>query len=72
MVGPTSYFDPAHVDELEPATAALVRRRAAALGPAYRLFYRQPLTVEPHCRSVGGDATDGDARDVGHIEPAGA
>ncbi|MEO8095550.1 MAG: aminotransferase class III-fold pyridoxal phosphate-dependent enzyme, partial [Pseudolysinimonas sp.] len=43
MVGPTSYFDPARADELDPRTADLIRRRAAALGPAYRLFYREPL-----------------------------
>lgn len=43
MVGPTSYFDPARVGELDDRTADLVRRRAAALGPAYRLFYREPL-----------------------------
>ncbi len=43
MTGPTSYFDPARVDELDERTAQLVRRRTAALGPAYRLFYREPL-----------------------------
>ena len=42
-VGPSSYFDPADVDDLDPATAALVRRRLRALGPAYRLFYEQPV-----------------------------
>lgn len=29
--------------ELPPATAALVARRQAVLGPAYRLFYQEPL-----------------------------
>ena len=42
-VGPTTYFDPARVDELAPGTADLVRRRVAALGPAYRLFYDAPV-----------------------------
>lgn len=45
MVGPTSYFDPARIDRLDPRTADLVRRRAAALGSAYRLFYREPLEL---------------------------
>lgn len=43
MTGPTTYFDPARLGELPPDTADLVRRRIAALGPAYRLFYREPL-----------------------------
>ena len=29
----------------DPATAALIARRKAALGPAYRLFYREPLHI---------------------------
>lgn len=45
MPGPTSYFDPANVGDLDSRTAALVRRRAAALGNAYRLFYREPLEL---------------------------
>ena len=45
VAGPTSYFDPADTDELDPRTADLVRRRAAALGSAYRLFYRDPLEL---------------------------
>jgi 4-aminobutyrate aminotransferase-like enzyme len=44
-VGPTSYFDPARVDDLDPVTADLVRRRIRALGPAYRLFYEEPLQL---------------------------
>jgi 4-aminobutyrate aminotransferase-like enzyme len=43
--GPTSYFDPADTDELDPRTAELVHRRVAALGSAYRLFYREPLEL---------------------------
>ncbi|MFC5502920.1 aspartate aminotransferase family protein [Lysinimonas soli] len=45
MAGPSTYFDPADTDELAPRTAELVRRRAAAMGPAYRLFYREPLEL---------------------------
>ncbi|HEU0205511.1 MAG TPA: aminotransferase class III-fold pyridoxal phosphate-dependent enzyme [Pseudolysinimonas sp.] len=45
MAGPTSYFNPVDTDELPPRTADLVRRRAAALGSAYRLFYREPLEL---------------------------
>lgn len=76
MVGPTSYFDPARVDELDPRTADLVRRRAAALGPAYRLFYREPLEF---VRGEGAHLFDADGNDyldaynnvpsVGHAHP---
>jgi 4-aminobutyrate aminotransferase-like enzyme len=47
-VGPSSYFDPTtldHLDEVDPETGRLVRRRLDVLGPAYRLFYRQPLQL---------------------------
>jgi 4-aminobutyrate aminotransferase-like enzyme len=44
-VGPSSYFDPAAVDRLDPVTGDLVRRRLDVLGPAYRLFYEQPLQI---------------------------
>ena len=44
-VGPSSYFDPTDIDSLEAPTADLVKRRVRALGPAYRLFYREPLHV---------------------------
>jgi len=76
MVGPTSYFDPAQVDELEPRTAELVRRRTAALGSAYRLFYRQPLEL---VRGAGARVWDRDGAEyldvynnvpsVGHAHP---
>jgi len=45
MPGPTSYFDPENVGDLDSRTAALVRRRAAVMGNAYRLFYREPLEL---------------------------
>ena len=44
-VGPSSYFDVARIDTLEPATRELVRRRVDVLGPAYRLFYEQPVQI---------------------------
>ncbi|MBC9246338.1 aspartate aminotransferase family protein [Paracoccus sp. 11-3] len=37
--------DPTRTDQLPPADRALVERRAALLGPAYRLFYDTPLHV---------------------------
>jgi 4-aminobutyrate aminotransferase-like enzyme len=43
MAGPTAYFDPATVAELDPNTRDLVERRARALGSAYRLFYEEPV-----------------------------
>jgi 4-aminobutyrate aminotransferase-like enzyme len=44
-VGPSSYFDVARIDALEPETRELVRRRLDVLGPAYRLFYEQPVQI---------------------------
>jgi 4-aminobutyrate aminotransferase-like enzyme len=55
--GPTTYFDPADADELDPRTAELVRRRAAVLGSAYRLFYREPLEL---VRGLGAHVWDRD------------
>ncbi|MBX3195363.1 MAG: aspartate aminotransferase family protein [Microbacteriaceae bacterium] len=76
MVGPTSYFDPARTGELDPRTADLVRRRDAALGPAYRLFYREPLEF---VRGSGAHLFTADGEDyldaynnvpcVGHAHP---
>jgi 4-aminobutyrate aminotransferase-like enzyme len=43
MTGPTAYFDPADVDQLDTATHDLVERRIRALGSAYRLFYEEPV-----------------------------
>jgi 4-aminobutyrate aminotransferase-like enzyme len=57
MPGPTSYFDPANLDGLDPRTAELVRRRAATLGSAYRLFYRDPLEL---VRGAGAHVWDRD------------
>jgi 4-aminobutyrate aminotransferase-like enzyme len=76
MVGPTSYFDPAHAADLDARTADLVRRRAAALGPAYRLFYREPLEFVRGERAhlFDRDGTDyldayNNVPSVGHAHP---
>ena len=45
QVGPSTYFDPATVGSLPTHTRDLVRRRLDVLGPAYRLFYREPLEI---------------------------
>jgi 4-aminobutyrate aminotransferase-like enzyme len=43
QVGPSNYFNVRDIDSLTPEHADLVRRRIAALGPAYRLFYDEPI-----------------------------
>ncbi len=45
MTGPATYFDSAHLPELDPTTRDLVERRTRALGSAYRLFYDEPLQL---------------------------
>lgn len=75
-VGPSTYFDPARVEELDESTASLVRRRIAALGPAYRLFYDRPLQLVRgegcHLYDVAGveylDAYN-NVPSVGHAHP---
>jgi len=57
VAGPTSSFDPASADRLDPRTAELVRRRARAMGNAYRLFYREPLEL---VRGLGARVWDRD------------
>ena len=76
MAGPTSYFDPAATASLDPATRALVERRARVMGPAYRLFYERPLQL---VRGLGTRVWDADGREyldaynnvpsVGHAHP---
>jgi 4-aminobutyrate aminotransferase-like enzyme len=76
VTGPTTYFDPATVDHLDPRTADLVRRRIAAMGPAYRLFYREPVEF---VRGSGAHLFTADGADyldaynnvpsVGHAHP---
>jgi 4-aminobutyrate aminotransferase-like enzyme len=36
-------FDMSTVDELDPELASIIRRRARLLGPAYKLFYQNPV-----------------------------
>jgi 4-aminobutyrate aminotransferase-like enzyme len=76
MIGPTTYFDPARIDELPAETATLVRRRIAALGPAYRLFYREPVEFVRGERAHLFDRDGNDYLDaynnvpsVGHAHP---
>ncbi|WGW11389.1 aspartate aminotransferase family protein [Saxibacter everestensis] len=38
-------FDPEKASGLDPKTQEMVRRREKLLGPAYRLFYQQPVQV---------------------------
>lgn len=79
MPGPATYFDPADLPALaerDPRAADLVARRAAALGPAYRLFYRDPVEF---VRGHGAHLVDRDGHDwldaynnvpsVGHAHP---
>lgn len=63
MAGPATYFDPAALPELarrDPRAADLVRRRAAVMGPAYRLFYRDPVEF---VRGSGAHLFDRDGYD---------
>ncbi|HQE47254.1 MAG TPA: aminotransferase class III-fold pyridoxal phosphate-dependent enzyme, partial [Rhodoglobus sp.] len=50
MPGPSTYFDPSRIGELDPGERDLVARRARVLGSAYRLFYREPVQL---VRGVG-------------------
>ena len=75
-VGPSTYFDPARVEELDDSTASLVRRRIAALGPAYRLFYDRPLQLVrgEGCRLYDVDGVEyldayNNVPSVGHAHP---
>lgn len=38
-------FNPDNLDHLDPADRAAIERRTRLLGPAYRLFYQQPVDV---------------------------
>jgi len=69
-------FDPSKLDHLPPATKGRIKRRSRALGPAYRLFYQQPVEV---CRAQGVLLYDSDGNEyldaynnvvsVGHCHP---
>ena len=45
MTRPTmiNAFDPSTLGQLDPVTRGLIERRTRVLGPAYRLFYEEPL-----------------------------
>ena len=43
ITGMVNSFDMSAVDELDPELASIVRRRAQLLGPAYKLFYKNPV-----------------------------
>jgi 4-aminobutyrate aminotransferase-like enzyme len=45
MPGPSTYFDPSRIGELDPGERDLVARRVRVLGSAYRLFYREPVQL---------------------------
>ena len=79
MPGPATYFDPADLAALaerDARAADLIGRRATALGPAYRLFYREPVEF---VSGRGAHLTDRDGHDwldaynnvpsVGHAHP---
>lgn len=69
-------FNPASLDQLSPATRALVERRTRLLGPAYRLFYKNPVQIS---RGQGVLLYDKDGKEyldaynnvvsVGHAHP---
>ena len=70
-------FDPASASALDERTRGLVERRNALLGPAYRLFYRNPVEIR---RGKGVLLYDSDGNDyldaynnvvsVGHCHPS--
>ena len=69
-------FDPSKIENLPAHTKALIERRARLLGPAYRLFYANPVEV---CRGQGALLFDTEGKDyldaynnvvsVGHAHP---
>jgi 4-aminobutyrate aminotransferase-like enzyme len=70
-------FDPASADQLDAATRSMVDQRNRLLGPAYRLFYNNPVQVS---RAKGVLLWDKDGNEyldaynnvvsVGHAHPA--
>ncbi|SJM55312.1 aspartate aminotransferase family protein [Gulosibacter sp. 10] len=70
-------FDPSAGAELDPAAAALLRRRDRVLGPSYRLFYREPVAIErgEGVRLLGADGREyldayNNVPAIGHSHPA--
>ncbi|HEY0218159.1 MAG TPA: aspartate aminotransferase family protein [Afipia sp.] len=69
-------FDPANAPGLSDATRRLVERRAKLLGPAYRLFYNDPVEVKSAKGVILYDSEGKDYLDaynnvvsVGHCHP---
>lgn len=71
-----SRFDPAHLDEVDPAIRANIKRRLDVLGPGYLLIYNDPVGF---VRGERAHLFDADGRDyldaynnvpsVGHCHP---
>lgn len=69
-------FDPGSIAHLDPVLARAIERRGRLLGPAYRLFYQNPVEV---CRGSGTRLYDSQGREyldaynnvvsVGHCHP---
>ncbi len=69
-------FDMASVDALDPELRQIVKRRASLLGPAYKLFYANPVRI---VRGQGVHLYDADGQayldaynnvpSVGHCHP---
>jgi 4-aminobutyrate aminotransferase-like enzyme len=76
MAGPATYFNSSHASDLDKATRDLIARRDRALGPAYRLFYEEPLRL---VKGLGTKVWDADGVEyldaynnvpsVGHAHP---
>lgn len=75
--GMLNSFDASRLDAQPPATQDLLRRRARALGPSYRLFYDDPVHVV-RAEGVWLEGPDGEryldaynnVPSVGHCHPA--
>lgn len=75
-IGMVNGFNPADAGDLPPEMCAKIERRVRLLGPAYRLFYRNPVEF---CRGEGVILYDPDGNDyldaynnvvsVGHCHP---
>jgi 4-aminobutyrate aminotransferase-like enzyme len=69
-------FDPRQADKLDPATREMIEKRGRLLGPAYRLFYQEPVEI---ARAKGVLLYDSDGNEyldaynnvvsVGHSHP---
>lgn len=74
--GMVNGFDETGIDLLDDRSAGIIRRRANALGPAYKLFYRRPVEI---VRGLGVRLYDADGAEyldaynnvasIGHSNP---